>query len=100
MDVKLYGHNIPSEKNQKFLGVLFHSKLNFEPHFQSIKKKVGDRINLLEILSFDKTWKLNESLLVTMFKSLVLSVLDYASVVTGNMEVVVCWKRYKTTLLE
>ena len=86
MNIKLYGQNIPSEKNPKFLGVLFDSKLNFEPHFKSIKKKVGDRLNLLKILSFDKTWRLNEKLLVTMFKSLILSVLDYASVVTGNMK--------------
>ena len=44
---------------------------------------MGDRINLLKILSYDKTWRLDEKILVKMFKSLILSVLDYASIIAS-----------------
>ena len=86
LSVSLYGHQIPYEKTPKFLGIIFDSKLSFEAHFQHIKKKVGDRINLLKILSYDRTWRLDEKLLVKIYKSLVCSVLDYASVCTGAMK--------------
>ena len=86
MELNLYGLQIPYELNTKFLGIIFDTRLSFEPHFQNVKKKVGDRINLLKILSYDKTWRLGEKTLIKMYKSLVRSVLDYASVCTGAMK--------------
>ena len=43
------------------------------------KKKLVDRMNILKILSYDKNWAL-KPILVRIYKSLVRSVLDYASV--------------------
>ena len=83
MEIKLYGELINYEKNPKLLGIIFDSKLNFNAHVQALKKKVGDRVNLLKILSFDKMWRLDEKALVKMYKCLILSVLDYASINTG-----------------
>lgn len=83
MNIKLYDQPITSENNPKFLGIVFDVRLNFAAHLQAVKKKVGDRVNLLKILSYDKTWRLPEKVLVKMYKSLVLSVLDYASITTG-----------------
>ena len=85
MDLRLYGECIPTEKNPKFLGVVFDARLNFQANIQSIRKKVGDRINLLKILSYDKTWRLNQVTLVKMYKCLVRSVLDYASITSGAL---------------
>lgn len=79
----LYAESIKSETNPKFLGVVFDNRLNFVANGQAIKKKIGDRLNLLKILSYDKTWRLSESILVKVYKSLVLSVLDYASITSG-----------------
>ena len=61
LNIKLYGEKIPYETNPKFLGIVFDVKLNFEEHFKVVKKKVLDRINVLKVLSYDKTWGLGEN---------------------------------------
>ena len=83
LNITLYGEKIKSDPNPKFLGVVFDRKLNFESNVEAIKKKTGDRLNLLKILSYDRTWRLNTPTLVAMYKSLVLSVLDYAAITVG-----------------
>ena len=83
LNIKLYGESIVEEKNPKFLGIIFDCRLNFVAHCEGVKKKIGDRLNLLKILSYDKTWRLPEHTLTNMYKSLVLSVIDYASITSG-----------------
>ena len=80
MNLKLYDTLIPAESNPKFLGVYFDRKLTFAHHFEMIQKKLNDRLSILKILSYDKNWALNPGTLVQIYKSLVRSVLDYASV--------------------
>ena len=67
MDIKLYGENIIEEKNPKFLGIIFDCSLNFVAHCEGVKKKIGNRINLLKILSYDKTWRLPEHTLTNKY---------------------------------
>ncbi len=81
MLITLYEEEIIQEK--KFLGIVFDNRLNFIAHCEGVKKKVGDRLNLLKILSYDKTWRLPEHVLTNMYKTLVLSVIDYASITSG-----------------
>ena len=85
MNIKLYGEIIKSETNPKFLGIVFDNRLNFIANILAVKKKVCDRLNLLKILSYDKNWRLNDIILVKMFKCLVLSVIDYAAVTMGAL---------------
>ena len=85
MNIELYGEKIKTEINPKFLGVVFDCRLNFTANVLAVKKKVGDRLNLLKILSYDKSWRLNKKILIQMFKCLVLSVVDYASVTAGAL---------------
>ena len=80
LNLKLYDIQIPAESNPKFLGVYFDRKLTFSFHFDMIQKKLSDRLNILKILSYDKNWALKPGILVQVYKSLVRSVLDYASV--------------------
>ena len=68
------------ETNPKFLGVYFDRKLSIAHHFEMKKNKLVDRMNILKILSYDKNWALKPHILVRIYKSLVRSVLDYASV--------------------
>ena len=80
LDLKLYGIQIPAEANPKFLGVYFDRKLTFDFHFGMVQKKLNDRLNILKSLSYDRNWALKPGILVQVYKSLVRSVLDYASV--------------------
>lgn len=80
MEITLYNEKIPSEINPKFLGIFFDARLNFSKHWEAIREKITDRLNLLKILSYDKNWRLNEDILIKMYKTLVRSVLDYACV--------------------
>lgn len=80
LKLKLYGRCIPFDSSPKFLGIVFDSRLTFEKHHEFIKEKIKDRLNILKILSYDKNWSLKTHILVNVYKSLIRSVLDYASV--------------------
>ena len=81
LDLVIYGESVPYENNPKFLGITFDRNMTFKKHFENLEKKIQDRLNILKILSYDKNWRLEESLLIKMYKVLVRSVLDYASVI-------------------
>ena len=49
MDIQLYEVKIKTETNPKFFGVVFDSRLNFSANVIAVRKKVGDRLNLLKI---------------------------------------------------
>ena len=44
-------------------------------------------MNILRILSYDKNWQLNQGMLIKMYKVLIRSVLDYASVISSEFQV-------------
>ena len=83
LDIKLYNQRIPYDSSPKFLGKTFDKRLNFEKHNEKIAEKVKDRINILKVLSYDKHWGLNSKFLINIYKILVLSVMDYSSVITS-----------------
>ena len=55
-----------------------------ENNQHSKEQQRADRLNLLKILSYDRNWRLDTTLLVKMYKTLVRSVLDYASIVISS----------------
>lgn len=75
---KLYGNEIPHTNTIKFLGITFDKSLSFKDHFQNIKQKCVDRINIIKIISY-KTWKLKKKTLLNVYKSLIRSIIDYSS---------------------
>jgi hypothetical protein len=85
LNLSLYNQPIPGEDVPKFLGIVFDKRLSFINHLDSIKKKTNDRLNLLKVLSYDANWRLNEKLLLSMYKVLVRSIIDYASVTSIAM---------------
>ena len=68
---------IQYEQNPKLLGIYFDPKLKFTFHFQEIKKVLVSKINLLKILSY-KSNRINVNHLLTIYKSLILSKLQYS----------------------
>ena len=60
LDLKLYNQKIPKEKEGKFLGLVVDLRLNFGAQIKHISNKVTDRINLMKVLSFDRSWRLNQ----------------------------------------
>ncbi|RMZ93580.1 RNA-directed DNA polymerase from mobile element jockey-like, partial [Brachionus plicatilis] len=68
---------IVSQKEIKFLGIKFDSKLNFNILVDEIKERFNKRLNIIKILS-NKKWGLNQNTLGNLYKSLVGSILDYS----------------------
>ena len=68
---------IQYEQNPKLLGIYFDPKLKFTFHFQDVKKLLVSKINLLKILS-NRSNRINVNYLLTIYKSLILSKLQYS----------------------
>lgn len=83
--ITLYGTHIPKEANPKFLGVKFDRRLNFGEQVALIKAKARDRISILKILSHDKFWRIDEDLLLKLYKSLIRSILEYSSFIAKTI---------------
>ncbi|RNA13357.1 RNA-directed DNA polymerase from mobile element jockey-like, partial [Brachionus plicatilis] len=77
LNLKIYGNRIVSQKEIKFLGIKFDSKLNFNLLVDEIKERCNKRLNIIKILS-NKKWSLNQNSLGNLYKSLVRSILDYS----------------------
>ena len=77
--INIYINNkqLQYDENPKSLGIYFDPKLKFNFHFQDLKKKMVSKINLLMILS-NRSNRLNVSHLFTIYKSLILSKLQYS----------------------
>ena len=63
----------------------YDRKLSFENHIENIKSKVNDRISLLKIFFYDRMLRLNNKLLIRLYKCLVRLVIEYAIMITPNL---------------
>lgn len=77
---KLFGEFINQTDDVTFLGLRFDSKLSFINQINYIKQTTSKRLNILKILS-NRTWNINKKTLINIYKSLVLSVIDYSSII-------------------
>jgi hypothetical protein len=78
---KLFGVDIPNDKNPKFLGVKFDERLTFSQHIAEIKIKCLKRLNLIKIISH-KSWHLNFETLKTIYQALVRSLMEYSAFIS------------------
>ena len=83
LNIYIYGQRVVCDENPKFLGITFDTRMTFEAHYKKIKEKVNDRINILKVLSYDRSWSLKTNFLLSIYKVLIRSVMDYANVVTA-----------------
>lgn len=77
LNIKIFKKTIPYDKNPVFLGITFDESLCFNAHVNFVRSRCADRINILKVLSH-KSWKLNPHTLVTIYKSLIGSIIDYS----------------------
>ena len=82
--LKLFGGEIPYEKNPVSLGITFDECLNFEAHVSKLKDRCASRLNIVRILSH-KSWKLEKKTLVSLYTTLIGSVLDYSSFICSAL---------------
>ena len=65
-------------------GLEIDEKLTFEQHFNKIKKKCIDRLNIIKITAH-KSWNLSTQTLITLYKSLVGSIFEYPSILQPHL---------------
>ena len=81
--LKLYNQEIPTEKEIKFLGLTFDSRLTWSSHIKRIKKECQSPMTLLRHLSH-LNWGADKRTLEIMYKTLIQSKITYACEVFGN----------------
>ena len=65
-------------KEIKFISIVFDSKLNFKAHILYLRKKCLKALNLLKIIAH-KDWGADQKALLTLYRTLIRSKLDYGS---------------------
>ena len=81
--LKLDNDPIQFVKEAKFLGLIWDTKLTFEPHIKYLKAKYQQSLNILEVL-FRTEWGADRTTLLKLYRSLVRSKLDYGCIVYGS----------------
>ena len=73
---------IPQAETVKILGLLFHNRHSWIPHIKAIKAKCLRALNILKVLSHP-TYGCHRKILLPLYTSLVRSILDYGSSISG-----------------
>jgi ribonuclease HI len=81
--LKIQGKDITFMNSVKLLGVKFDSHMTWEPHIQYIVDKSKGSLNIMRCIS-GTSWGATKDILLTIYKSLILSHLDYCCFVYAN----------------
>ena len=81
--LKLDNYPIQFVKEAKFLGLIWDTKLTFEPHIEYLKARCQKSLNVLKVLSRTE-WGADQTTLLKLYRSLVRSKLDYGCLVYGS----------------
>jgi len=79
--VKLHvnGKAIKVQTTVKFLGVIFDSHMSWKPHIDYVADRCNKRLNLMRVMA-GTPWGASKSVLLTVYKALIRSVMDYACI--------------------
>ena len=77
LSIQMNSTEIKHAINPILLGITLDKHLNFIEHFKSLTKSLNPKINLIKILS-TKHYNINRQHLLTIYKSLILSKLQYS----------------------
>lgn len=77
--------NVPIKyyNSTKYLGLIFDSKLKWDIHLKDLKSKSIQKLNILKIVS-KQHWGADRKSLLTLYRSLVRSKLDYGSMIYNS----------------
>lgn len=83
--VQLYMNNtvLPTVPNHKFLGITFDEKMNWTPHINELYRSCSKKLKLLKMLSH-REWGAGRRSLLNVYKALILSKIDYGSIVYSS----------------
>ena len=81
--LKLDNDPIQFVKEAKFLGLIWDTKLTFEPHIKYLKVRCQKALNVLKVLSRTE-WGADQTTLLKLYRSTVRSKLDYGCLVYGS----------------
>ena len=81
--LKLDNDHIQFVKEAKLLGLIWDTKLTFEPHIKYLKARCKKSLNILKVLSRTE-WGADRTTLLKLYRSLVRSKLDYGYIVYGS----------------
>jgi len=82
--LKINDEYVKIDNRAKFLGLIFDSKLNWNEHIDYVTKKCQKRINLMRALCGSK-WGASKNCLMTYFRAMIRSILDYGSIALDSM---------------
>ena len=81
--LKFDNDHIQFVKEAKFLGLIWDTKLTFEPHIKYLKARCQKSLNILKVLSHTE-WGADRTTLLKLYRSLVRSKLDYGCIIYGS----------------
>ena len=81
LNLKLYGETLKIYPQVKFLGIIFDSKLTFQPHFKDILERCNSRYYHLRLLA-NKKWGPSPATLIQIYKQRVRPIFEYGSLST------------------
>ena len=81
LNLKLYGETLKTYPQVKFLGIIFDSKLTFQPNIEDILERCNNGYNRLRLLA-NKTWGPSPATLIQIYKQCVWPIFEYGSLST------------------
>lgn len=82
-DLFLQREKIKYQNEHKILGVIFDRSLSWRSHVEYLAGRARKRLNILRMLS-NVRYGVNRHHMITLHQSIILSVIDYGSIVYGN----------------
>jgi len=82
-DLSINNNLIPFVSSYNFLGFIFDEHLTWKEHILNLVSRCLKRINLLRCLT-GTNWGANKNILITVYKGLIRSLLDYGSTLFSN----------------
>ncbi|KAI5735926.1 hypothetical protein M8J77_024290 [Diaphorina citri] len=79
----LNGAQLKFAFSTKFLGLQWDAKMNWSLHVEYIKKRALNSLNALKMVS-NKKWGVRRETLLNFYKSFILPIFDYGSIVYGS----------------
>ena len=82
-DLYINGKRIDVRDQARFLGVIFDRKLSFLPHIRDLRLRCMKAMRVMKVLA-NPVWGADTKTLLHLYRTLIRSKLDYASVVYGS----------------